>query len=232
MNTSPWIKVARYHLVDRISFTLGPWAILAFDLGLFLAIVAMMGPGRYPQAQSGALGAIFVAFLVLGALATFKSLPFGLAIGVSRRSYYAGTTLLALVLAAVYGLALALLQVIERATNGWGLTAHFFRIPYLFAGPWYLTWLTSFAGLSLMFIYGMWFGLVYRRWNMIGLLAFAAAQIIVLVGGAALTTATHAWPTIGHFFTTLSVIGLTGVLAALAAVLLVGGYTTVRRVTA
>jgi hypothetical protein len=231
MNTSTWVKVARYHLVDRISFTIGPWAILVFDLGLFLTIVAMMGPGRNPQAQSGALAAIYVAFLVLGALATFRSLPFGLTVGVSRRSYYAGTTLLALVLAAAYGLALAVLQVIERATNGWGLTAHFFRIPYLFAGPWYLTWLTSFVGLALVFVYGMWFGLVYRRWNLIGLLAFAAAQIIVLVGGAALTTATHAWPAVGHFFTTLSVTGLTGLLAALAAILLAGGFTTVRGVT-
>jgi hypothetical protein len=231
MNTSTWIKVARYHLVDRISLTIGPWGLLAFDFAIFLAIVVMMGPARHPQSQSGALAAIYVVFIVTGALTIFKSLPFGLALGVSRRSYYAGTTLLAVVLSAVYGLALALLQVIERATNGWGLTLHFFRIPYLFSGPWYLTWLTSFAGLTLMFVYGMWFGLAYRRWNLTGLLALGAAQIIVLVGGAAVATATHAWPVVGHFFTTLSVTGLTGLLAALAAVLLAGGYTTVRRIT-
>jgi hypothetical protein len=35
----------------------------------------------------------------------------------------------------------------------------------------------------------------------------------------------------GLIFTTLSVAGLTGLLAALAVVLLAGGYTTVRRVT-
>jgi hypothetical protein len=231
MNTSTWIKVARYHLVDRISLTIGPWGILVFDFVVFLAIVAMRGPARNPQSQSGALAAIYVAFLVLGVLTIFRSLPFGLALGVSRRSYYAGTTLLALVLAAVYGLALAVLQAIERATNGWGLTLHFFRIPYLFAGPWYLTWLTSFVGLALLFVYGTWFGLVYWRWNLIGLLAFAAAQITVLVGGGAIATGTHAWPAIGRFFTTLSVTGLTGLLAALAAVLLAGGLATVRRVT-
>ena len=231
MNTSTWIKVARYHLVDRISLTIGPWGILVFDFVIFLAIVAMMGPAQHPQSQSGALAAIYVVFLVTGALSVFRSLPFGLALGASRRSYYAGTALLAVALAAVYGLALALLQVVERATNGWGMTLHFFRVPYLFAGPWYLTWLTSFAGLTLLFVYGMWFGLVYRRWNLTGLLAFGAAQIIVLVGGAAIATATHAWPAVGHFFTTLSVTGLTGLLAALAVVLLAGGLSTVRRVT-
>lgn len=231
MNTSTWIKVARYHLVDRFSLTIGPWIIIVFDFVVFLAIVAMMGSARYPQSQSGALAAIYVVFVVIGARSVFRSLPFGLALGMSRRSYYAGTTLLAIVLAAVDGLALALLQAIERATNGWGMTLHFFRIPFLFSGPWYLTWLTSFVGLTLMFVYGMWFGLAYRRWNLIGLLTLGAAQIIVLVGGAAVATATHAWPAVGHFFTTLSVTGLTGLLAALAAVLLAGGFTTVRRIT-
>jgi len=105
MNISTWIKVARYHMADRISLTLGPWGILVFDFAVFLAVVAMMGPARHPQSQSGALAAIYVCFLVLGALSIFRALPFGLALGVSRRSYYAGTTLLALVLAAVYGLA-------------------------------------------------------------------------------------------------------------------------------
>ena len=75
------------------------------------------------------------------------------------------------------------------------------------------------------------FGLVYPRWNLIGLLAFGAAQITALVGGVAIATATHSWPAVGHFFTTLSVTGLTGLLAALAAVLLAGGLTTVRRTT-
>jgi hypothetical protein len=33
-------------------------------------------------------------------------------------------------LAAVYGLALTALEVIERATGGWGLKTGFFRVPY------------------------------------------------------------------------------------------------------
>jgi hypothetical protein len=40
-----------------------------------------------------------------------------------------------------------------------------------------------------------------------------------------------AWPNIGQFFTDLTAPGLTGVLAAVAAALLIGGYATIRRVT-
>ena len=46
---------------------------------------------------------IQVYFLVVGLLSVFRSLPFGLAPGIGRRSYYAGTALLAVALAAVYG---------------------------------------------------------------------------------------------------------------------------------
>jgi hypothetical protein len=123
------------------------------------------------------------------------------------------------------------LQVIEQATGGWGVGLHFFRVAYILPGPWYLTWLTSFVLLTLMFIYGMWCGLVYRRWNLLGLLAFLTALAIVAGVGVVITGHVHAWPAIGHFFTTLSAAGLTGLLAALAMVLLAGGYTTMRRVT-
>jgi branched-subunit amino acid ABC-type transport system permease component len=55
-----------------------------------------------------------------GLLSVLQSLPFGLAVGIGRRSYYAGTALLAVALAAVCGLALAVLQVIERPAAAGG----------------------------------------------------------------------------------------------------------------
>lgn len=61
----------------------------------------------------------------------------------SRRSFYLGAAPLSIVLAAVYGLALTVLQLIERGTGGWGMNMKFFRVPYLLAGPWYLSWLTA-----------------------------------------------------------------------------------------
>ena len=111
----------------------------------------------------------------------------------SRRSFYAGTALVAVTLAAVYGLALTVLQLIERATGGWGLDLGFFRVPYFLAGPWYLSWLTSFVGLALMLAWGMWFGIVYRRWNLMGLLSFIAVQVLALAGVLLIVGAAHGW---------------------------------------
>jgi hypothetical protein len=215
-----WMKVAGYHLVDRRLYVWAPWAILTFAFIVNLVITAFQG-GPNP---TKALISIYAVFLFVGVLSIARSLPFGLTLGVSRRSYYLGTVLLAVALAAVYGLALALLEVIERATGGWGVNLHFFQVAYVFPGPWYLIWLTSFVGLVVVFVYGMCLGIVFRRWDVIGLAVFIAAQAVVVLAGAS-------WATVSHFFTDLSAAGLTGLLGALAAVLLASGYVMIRRVT-
>ena len=222
-----WINVARYHLVNWVTYVVAPWAILAFVFFVNLIITVFQG-GPNP---TKALIAIYAVFLFLGVLSIVRSLSFGLALGMSRRSYYTGTVLFVVSLAAVYGLALALLQAIERATGGWGVKMYFFQPSYIFGGAWYLTWLTSFVGLALLFIYGTWFGIVYRRWRLGGLVAFVIAQATMVLVGASVATSNHAWGSIGHFFTVLGAAGLTGVSAALTVGLLAGACTIVRRVT-
>ena len=124
-----------------------------------------------------------------------------------------------------------MLQLIEGGTGGWGLNLHFFRAPYLLSGPWYLSWLTSFVGLGLMLAWGMWFGIVYRRWNLTGLLSFIAVQALALTAVLLIIGGADGWHRVARFFATLTIGGLTGLLAALTVALLAGGDTTVRRLT-
>jgi hypothetical protein len=125
------------------------------------------------------------------------------------------------------------MQAIERATGGWGLSMYFFRVPYLLNGPWYTTWLTSAVGLFALFVYGMWHGIVNHRWGILGTLAFIAVQALVVVPGAVVVNSEHwhVWSGAGASSARLSVLGLTGVVAALAVLLLVGGHATIRRAT-
>lgn len=221
MNTP--VKVARFNLARPASYYALPWILLfAFALG---ALTAGRGPGHN---ASGFLFSFFSFFLVLGGTSIGRVLPFGLALGASRRSFYAGTALFGLALAAVSGLVLAALQAVERATGGWGLSLRFFRVPYLLSGPWYDTWLTSAVILFALFTYGMWSSIVQRRWGTNGTLAFIGAQAAVV---AAVTAV--AWPahyTAGDSSARLPVLALTGVVAALTVLLLAGGHATIRRV--
>jgi len=229
MNT--WINVARYHLIDWANFAGACWGVLTLAFAVNVAIFASTPGGHGQPHYAGALATIYLVIGVLGARIISRPLPFALALGLSRRSFYAGTAMLAVALAAVNGLVLTVLQLIERATGGWGINLHFFRVTYLLAGPWYLTWLTSFVGLAVAFAWGMWFGLIYRRWNLFGILAFATAQVAGLTAAIVLVSLTRGWPSVGHFFTTLTLTGLLGLLAALSVALFTGGYATIRRVT-
>jgi hypothetical protein len=224
---STWIKVARYQMVQRFNYVTLPWAALAFMFAVQWAVIAMLG--MHDSRLTG-LVAIHAVFFIVGVSTVARSLPFGLALGLSRRSYYFGVVLFALALSALDGLLLAGLQEIERATGGWGLAVFFFRVDYILDGPWYLTWLTSFVALMLSFVYGLWWGLVYVRWQRTGVRVFALAQIAALLAAGLTADRFAAWPNIGKFFTDLTAPGLTGVLAAVAAVLLLGGYATIRRV--
>ena len=110
---STWVKVARYNLVRPANYLVLPWILpLAFALAAITA-------GRRHEA-AGYLLTFFIYFAVQGWQTIDRSLPFGLALGVSRRSFYSGTALLGVALALVSGLVLTALQAIERATDGWG----------------------------------------------------------------------------------------------------------------
>lgn len=224
------VNVGRYHLVDRLTYVAMPWGIMMFSFLVNLVIAGLV-PSSPEGIYTGGLASLYAFLLVCGAVSMTRELPFGLMLGVSRRGYYLGTTLLIVVLGVVYGLGLTVLQAVERATDGWGFSLHFFRVPWILDGPWYLTWLTSFVLLVLFFGYGMWYGLVYRRWSLPGLVGFIAAQVLVALGAVVAVTMTDHWHTVGRFFTTLTAPALTGVLAAVAVAMGLGGFTTIRRVT-
>ncbi len=227
MNTA--VKIARYHLMDRTLLWL-PVAVTVFTFLVNLVIFAVV-PTPVGGGYTFAISALYIWLMTIGVVMIVQRLPFGLTLGLSRRAFFRGTVLLVAGMAAVYAIGVTLAQVVERAGDGWGVKMHFFRVPWLFNGPWYETLVTAFVlGVAVM-IYGIWYGILFRRWGVLGITAFVAAQLLVLTIGALATTWTHAWHDVGSFFTTISALGFAGVLAALTVVLGAGGYTTLRRVT-
>jgi hypothetical protein len=241
MNTS--VRMARYHLANPVKYLAVPWGILAFFFTLCAVVFALVpvshhtflgGPATVPNEAghyTNTLFAFFLFFFVLGVQSVAQSLPFALTLGGSRRSFYSGTALLGASLAFASGLVLAGLQAIERVTDGWGVAMHFFRVPELLNGPWYATWLTSFVGLSVLFAYGMWYGVVYLRWAMPGVFLFIAVQMLVGLAGYAAAALGYSWSAVEGHLASLTALDLTGFVAAATAVLLAGGYATIRRVT-
>ena len=149
----------------------------------------------------------------------------------SRRTYYLGTIALIVGLNAVNAVMLTLLWRLELATDGWGIQMHFFQVPWILWGPWYQVLVTNFVLLSLTFLIGMWFGLIYRRFALIGTLIFSGALTLVMVGAVLVITWRQWWPQVGHFLANLDPLGITGLVAIAAVIVALGGYGTIRRIT-
>ncbi|MER5639138.1 hypothetical protein ABT095_19500 [Kitasatospora sp. NPDC002227] len=231
MRPTPIATVVRYLLLDRVTCLVLPWAWAAFGFVLDVVVLRLVPAGHSDHRWVGGLVAVPLVMLVLGAQSVARALPFALTLGVSRRSYFLGATALALALSAGFGLVVVIGRILERATGGWGINMAYFRVPRLLDGPWYLSWLTATTVFVLMFVYGMWHGLVHRRAGVPGTMAFGAAQLGALALAALVVTWAHGWTAIGHYLGTVTITGLTGVLAAAVAVLLGGGFATIRRMT-
>jgi hypothetical protein len=231
MRPTTILTVARYLLLDRVTYLVLPWAWGAFGFVADVVILQLTPAGHGSHRWVGGLAGFFMVVFALGVQAVARALPFGLALGLSRRAYFVGATVLAIALAIGDGLAVAIGQVMERATGGWGMNMAYFRVPYILDGSWYLSWLTASIIFVLMFAYGMWYGLVYRRAGIPGTVVFSASQVGALTFGAVITTWAHGWSNIGHLLDRINTTGITVALAAAAAILLTGGFATVRRLT-
>jgi len=228
---SKLVTVARLHLVDRFSYTWLVWGILAFVFLINLAIFAVI-PLTQPAGNfTYALVAIYIFMAVIGVQAATRFLPFAFTLGVSRRSYFLGTIALVLALTLVYSLLLTGLWALEGVTNGWGLQLHFFRVRWVLDGPWYQVLLTNFVLLTLVPLFGLWCGLIYRRFGLVGTVVFFAVLTVIPVGAAMIVTWRQDWPAVGDFLTDLNMLAASSLLAIVAAVIAVGGYGTIRRLT-
>jgi hypothetical protein len=225
------VKVARLHLVDRFGYTWLVWGVLAFTFLVNLLLFAVIGPTESDGSYTGALVSIYIFMIIIGVQAAVRFLPFALTLGVSRRTYYLGTIALIVGLNAVNAVLLTLLWWLELATHGWGIQLHFFQVPWILWGPWYQVLITNFVLLSLTMLVGLWFGLIYRRFALIGTLIFSGALALIIVGTVLIITWRQWWPQVGQFLGGLDMLSASGLIAVVAVVAALGGYGTIRRIT-
>jgi hypothetical protein len=231
MSAANLVKVARLHLVDRFSYTWMVWGLMAFIFAINVAIFAVI-PLTQPAGDfTGALISIYIFMAVIGVQAATKFLPFAFTLGVSRRTYYLGTVLLVVGLCLVYAVVLTVLWWVEGLTGGWWMQLHFFRVPWILDGPWYQVLITNFVLMTLVFVFGLWAGLIYRRFALIGSVIFFGCLSLIVVLGVMVITWRGAWVAFGSFVANLDILAASSLVAVLAVLAGLGGYLTIRRIT-
>lgn len=233
------VNVARLHLVNKGQILVVPWLIMAFIFALMILITGTvrmsLAPGDLAEINdgfqfSGGTSFFFIYMMVVAIMAINKTFPFAQGYSVTRRDFYLGSSLAFIGLSAGYAAALTLLGWIEQNTHGWGMSVTLFApvyFPYDTVERLYL----FFAMFLFFFFGGAATASVYVRWAINGMLVFFASLTVLLVGTLALITLSNAWPSVGTWLESMSVMGFASWLLVPTALAALAGYLLLRRAT-
>ncbi|MEQ4305753.1 ABC transporter permease [Plantactinospora sp. B6F1] len=225
------LTVTRVQLVGWQN-TLGwPWLLLlmifAVNYALFLLIADREG-----NPTTGALISIYIVVFVTCIHWITQLLPFSMALSVIRRTFYLASALFLLVQSVLFGLLLFCCQLIEDATDGWGIRLRFFGLNFIDD----LNPLLQIAIYTMPFIVlgflGIFVAVFYKRFGLTGMWLLSTATLLGLAGLAALITWLDLWSGIGGWLAGQPMAAwFVGWPALLAALFAGAGYLTIRRVT-
>lgn len=224
--------VLRLNTVDLRGRVGGPWVILAAIFAVNFAIWWAIRV-NVDDAGAGTTGAVSALFFIVGStylIAMTQVMPFALSLGLTRRHFYGGVSLLLAVETLFHALVLTALLGIERATDGWGIRMDFFSMSFIPEQNVLLQVLTYWGPLLTIGLVFLAVGAVFRRWGQFGVWTVMIGLVLVLGAITFVLTWQNAWPAFGSFFVETPIpVLMFGYPMILAVVAVVGGYLVVRR---
>lgn len=224
------LSVARIHTVAWALLIAWPLGILMVAFAIPWLIFALVGTD-----DTAVIGSVFsilgiaLAFYITAMTQTF---PFAVGLGVTRREFFAAILLTGAAQMIGFAIVLGALSVLEDVTGGWGVQMVMFGIPAIFADNVLVQFATFLAALALVAAVGLAIGAVQYRWRVTGLYTAALALLLVAGAGVIVVTWQRWWPAIGEWFADVPrLIPMVCFPTALAAILLVGAWATIRRAT-
>jgi hypothetical protein len=224
------LNVVRLQLVNKQTYIWVPLLVLFGALALTLAVYALIRSGGAPGPMyGGGAQAPLWYFLVVGVQALTLSFPFSQAMSVTRREFYLGTLLTAVLTAAILASIFVVGGFIEVATGGYGMDGYFFYIDGLWDAGWWVAWFAYFTIAMLMFVAGFWAATIYKRWGSVILTIVLVAIGVILVGIMWLIGRMNAWGQVFWWIGQQGPAGLTAWGLLLGAVLAAISFLTLRR---
>ncbi|MFE4502372.1 ABC transporter permease [Rhodococcus sp. NPDC056743] len=224
-------SVLRLHTVAWPLLIAWPVGILLVSFLISFTIYAIVG-NEQDEGFTGSVFSVYGFVLAFYLQSMAQTFPFALGLSVTRREFFAATTVMAVAQSAVFAIALFLLSVIESATDGWGVYMRMFGIARYFTDSAAVQLLSLFATLLLTSSIAMLTGAIYQRWRTTGLLTALTGLFGALGLSAIVITWAHWWPAIGSWFVDVPrVVPMTLLPLALATACIAGSWTTLRRAT-
>ena len=226
------LNVVRLQLVNKQTYIWVPLIVLFGALALTLAVYALIrnGGATGPLYGSGAQAPLWY-FLVVGVQALTLTFPFSQAMSVTRREFYLGTLLTAVMSAAILASIFVAGGFIESATEGYGMQGYFFFVEGLWSAGWGAAWLGYFTIAMLMFVSGFWAATIYKRWGSLVLTIVLVAIGLALVAAMWLIGRLDAWADVFAWLGRQGAVGMTLWGLLFGAVLAAISFLTLRRAT-
>ncbi|WP_314427976.1 hypothetical protein [uncultured Microbacterium sp.] len=185
------LNVIRLQLINRQTFIWVPLIILGSAVVISVLIYAMI-PTDGPKYGGGAQAPLWY-FFGIGIGAMTYTFPFSQALSITRREFFLGTLLTAVLGSAFIAVLFLIGAGIELATGGYGINGWVFHLPWLWeAGP--LGAFVVYITLPLfLFVVGFTGSTIYKSWGPTVLTIVSVGLGLVLVGLAFLATRLELW---------------------------------------
>lgn len=200
------LNVIRLQLINRQTFIWVPLIILGSAVVISVLIYAMI-PIDAPKYGGGGQAPLWY-FFAIGIGAMTYTFPFSQAMSVTRREFFLGTMLTAVLGSAFLGILFLIGGGIETLTNGYGVNGYVFYLPWLWeAGP--LGAFTVYFTLALfLFVLGFTGATIYKSWGPLVLTIVGVALALVLLGLVFLATRLELWGDVGAAIGDLGALGI------------------------
>ncbi|GAA5144717.1 hypothetical protein GCM10025768_00850 [Microbacterium pseudoresistens] len=199
------LNVIRLQFVNKQTFIWVPLIVLAAATAVSVIIYAMI-PIDEPKYGGGGQAPLWVFFAV-GLSAMTLTFPFSQALSITRREFFVGTMLTAVLGSAFMGVLFLIGGGIELLTNGWGVNGYVFHLPWLWeAGP-LGAFVVYFTLALFFFVVGFTGATIYKSWGPTVLTIVAVGLGLVLVGIVFLITRMELW---GDVFARIMDLGALG----------------------
>lgn len=226
------VNVIRMQFINKQTYVWIPLIILASALAITLAIYGILIAAGVegPKVGGGAQAPLWYFFAV-GIQALTMTFPFSQAMSVTRREFFVGTLLTAIVASLALAVVFVVGGYVELATNGWGLNGWFFYLDWVWeSGPIGAAFV-YFVAAMLFFVTGLWFATVYRRFQGLGLTIALVGLAGLIVLGLFIIGQLNAWAAVFTWIAELGAVRLSLWGLVLFAVTSALAFLTLRRAT-
>lgn len=200
------LNVIRLQLINRQTFVWVPLIILGSAVVISVLIYAMI-PVDSPKYGGGGQAPLWY-FFAIGIGAMTYTFPFSQAMSITRRDFFVGTLLTAILGSAFLGVIFLIGGGIETLTNGYGINGYVFYLPWLWAAGPLGAFVVYFTLALLLFVVGFTGATIYKSWGPTVLTVVGVGLALLLLGLVFLATRLGLWEQVWFGILDLGAVGL------------------------